>query len=156
MCTRGLSAAATAMEADMDRGSAELTCAGTSSSATADGGSCNAAARASSASAACRATRSRARLAVDCAARRRRLGARMSAMGDVGAAGGGKDKDHDAAWFSKWLMKEEKVEGRKHKKKFKGSPEELKTMSEWLTTLKFDAPKKKDGGGKKEKASSDE
>ncbi len=68
----------------------------------------------------------------------------------------GKDKDHDAAWFSKWLMKEEKVEGRKHKKKFKGSPEELKTMSEWLTTLKFDAPKKKDGGGKKEKASSDE
>ena len=68
----------------------------------------------------------------------------------------GKDKDHDAAWFSKWLMKEEKIEGRKHKKKFKGSPEELKTVTEWLTTLKFDVPKKKDGAGKKEKESSDE
>ncbi len=68
----------------------------------------------------------------------------------------GKNKDHDAAWFSKWLMKEEKVEGRKHKKKFKGSPEELKTVSEWLTTLKYDAPKKKDKAGKKEKESSDE
>ena len=68
----------------------------------------------------------------------------------------GKDKDHDAAWFSKWLMKEEKIEGRKHKKKFKGTPEELKTVSEWLTTLKYDAPKKKDKAGKKEKESSDE
>ena len=62
----------------------------------------------------------------------------------------GKDKDHDAAWFTKWLMKEEKIEGRKHKKKFKGSPEELKTVADWLTTLKFDAPKKKDKAGKKD------
>lgn len=52
-------------------------------------------------------------------------------------------KQHDVAFISKWLLKEEKIEGKKHKKKFKGTEEELKTLSEWLGTLKFDVPKKK-------------
>lgn len=57
---------------------------------------------------------------------------------DLGGAG----KEHDAAFISKWLMKEEKIEGKKHKKKFKGSPEDLKVLSDWLATLKYDVPKK--------------
>jgi mono/diheme cytochrome c family protein len=52
-------------------------------------------------------------------------------------------KRHDAAFISKWLMKEEKIEGKKHKKKFKGNPDELKTLSDWLGTLKYNVPKKK-------------
>jgi hypothetical protein len=59
---------------------------------------------------------------------------------DLSAVG----KDHDAAWFAKWLKKEVEVEGHKHKKKFKGSEEDLKVISEWLASdLKFDVPKKK-------------
>ena len=69
-------------------------------------------------------------------------------------------KDHKADWFVKWLNKEEKVEGRKHKKKFKGSPESLDTLTQWIATLKYDVPKnpkdKAEKSGKKEKESSDE
>lgn len=40
-------------------------------------------------------------------------------------------------WISKWLMKEEKnTEGKKHLKKWKGSEEDLATISNWLATLK--------------------
>ncbi len=59
---------------------------------------------------------------------------------DLGDAG----KDHDAAFITKWLMKEEKIDGKKHKKKFKGSEEDLKVLADWLATLKYDVPKKKD------------
>ena len=55
----------------------------------------------------------------------------------------GAGKEREAAWIVKWLKKLEKVEGRKHKKKFKGSEEELQALSEWLATLKVDVPKKK-------------
>jgi mono/diheme cytochrome c family protein len=56
----------------------------------------------------------------------------------------GVGKDHDAAWFAKWLKKEVEVEGHKHKKKFKGSEDDLKVITEWLASdLKFDVPKKK-------------
>ena len=55
----------------------------------------------------------------------------------------GTGNNHDVAFMSKWLMKEEKIEGKKHKKKFKGNEEELKTLSEWLGTLKYNVPKKK-------------
>jgi mono/diheme cytochrome c family protein len=56
----------------------------------------------------------------------------------------GVGKDHDAAWFAKWLKKEVEVEGHKHKKKFKGSEEDLKVITEWIASdLKFDVPKKK-------------
>ncbi len=53
-------------------------------------------------------------------------------------------KDHDAAWFTKWLKKEQEVDGHKHKKKFKGSEDELKTLTEWIVSdLKYNVPKKK-------------
>jgi hypothetical protein len=42
----------------------------------------------------------------------------------------------DAAWISKWLVKEEEVNGKKHVKKCGGSEDELKTLSNWLATLK--------------------
>lgn len=56
----------------------------------------------------------------------------------------GVGKDHDAAWFAKWLKKEVEVDGHKHKKKYKGTEDDLKVISEWIATdLKFDVPKKK-------------
>ena len=55
----------------------------------------------------------------------------------------GVGKEHDPAFITKWLMKEEKIDGHKHKKKFKGSPEDLKVLADWLGTLKYNVPKKK-------------
>lgn len=46
---------------------------------------------------------------------------------------GGKLK---APWIEKWLMKEETLNNKKHMRKFKGTPEELHTLTNWLETLK--------------------
>ncbi len=46
--------------------------------------------------------------------------------------------EHDAAWFSKWLQKKETVEGKTHMKKFLGPASDLKTVTEWLASLKMD------------------
>ena len=55
----------------------------------------------------------------------------------------GAGKERTAEWITKWLKKEEKTKkGRKHKKKFKGGEDELKSISEWLAGLKHDVPKK--------------
>ena len=43
---------------------------------------------------------------------------------------------HTAEWMEKFLLKEEALEGKKHKKKFPGTPEELKQLTQWLATLK--------------------
>ena len=43
---------------------------------------------------------------------------------------------HKADWISKWLQKEEELEGKKHIKKFKGSDDDLETLSNWLGSLK--------------------
>jgi mono/diheme cytochrome c family protein len=43
---------------------------------------------------------------------------------------------HDANWISKWLLKEEELNGKKHVKRFTGSDDELKTLSTWLAGLK--------------------
>ena len=43
--------------------------------------------------------------------------------------------EHDKVWIAKYLIKKEEVEGRKHKKRFRGSTDELKTVAEWLATL---------------------
>lgn len=42
----------------------------------------------------------------------------------------------DAAWIEAWLLRKELVDGKKHKKKFTGTPEEAKTVSAWLATMK--------------------
>jgi hypothetical protein len=39
-------------------------------------------------------------------------------------------------WIEKWLQKEETLYGKKHMKRFKGTPEELHTLAEWLSSLK--------------------
>jgi len=46
--------------------------------------------------------------------------------------------EHDAAWFAKWLQKKETVEGRSHKIKFRGTEAELKTLTQWVASLKTD------------------
>jgi mono/diheme cytochrome c family protein len=43
---------------------------------------------------------------------------------------------HTAEWISKYLLKKETIEGDKHLKKFKGSDEDLETLSTWLAALK--------------------
>ena len=52
-------------------------------------------------------------------------------------------KERTAAWIEKWLMKKETIEGQRHRKKFKGSEEELKAVSAWLATFKVEAKKTK-------------
>jgi hypothetical protein len=43
----------------------------------------------------------------------------------------------DGAWIAKYLMKEEKLETKMHPSlKYRGTPEELKTLSDWLGSLK--------------------
>ena len=44
---------------------------------------------------------------------------------------------HDAAWLAQWQRKEvANADGKKHGKDFKGTPEQLKQLTEWLATLK--------------------
>ena len=47
-----------------------------------------------------------------------------------------------AAWFSKFLRKQEKLDGDLHPKKFKGDAADLATLSTWLETLKTKPVKK--------------
>lgn len=51
--------------------------------------------------------------------------------------------DKKADWIAKFLTKKETLDGEKHKKLYKGTDEELKTLSAWLESQK--APKKKGG-----------
>src|ERR1051325_345470 len=53
---------------------------------------------------------------------------------------GGKFK---AAWIEKWLMKEETLNNKKHMRKFKGTPDELHTLADWLETLKDNSKESK-------------
>ena len=47
-----------------------------------------------------------------------------------------------AEWFSKFLMKKEKLDGELHPKRFKGADADLATLSTWLETLKKKPAKK--------------
>lgn len=38
----------------------------------------------------------------------------------------------DAAWITAYLRGEEKIEGKKHARPFKGTPEELQTIVSWV------------------------
>src|SRR5262249_53887447 len=48
--------------------------------------------------------------------------------------------ERKAPWMQKFLMKQETIDGEHHRKKFKGSEQDLQTLTAWLETLK--APKK--------------
>jgi mono/diheme cytochrome c family protein len=43
---------------------------------------------------------------------------------------------HTADWMQQWLMKTIEMNGKKHMKKFTGSDDELKTLTNWLASLK--------------------
>lgn len=42
--------------------------------------------------------------------------------------------ERKAPWMSKYLMKTEAIKGEKHGRKFRGTPDELATLSAWLET----------------------
>jgi mono/diheme cytochrome c family protein len=44
--------------------------------------------------------------------------------------------ERNAEWIAKWLKKEVDHNGKKHSAPFTGTPEETKTLSDWLATLK--------------------
>jgi len=45
--------------------------------------------------------------------------------------------DHDAAWLAKWLRQEvAAADGKKHSKEWKGTPEQLQQVTEFLAALK--------------------
>lgn len=44
--------------------------------------------------------------------------------------------ERTAKWMTKYLLKKEKIEDRKHKKKFRGDAADLATVTKWLATLK--------------------
>jgi cytochrome c2 len=46
---------------------------------------------------------------------------------------------YDAKWISGYLRKKNSIEGRKHKKRFKGKKEERQVLSLWLESLKSDS-----------------
>ena len=48
-------------------------------------------------------------------------------------------KDHDAEWITKWLNKEVDLDGKKHSSSWTGTPEDEKTLADWLATLKKEA-----------------
>jgi cytochrome c5 len=44
--------------------------------------------------------------------------------------------EHDAAWLTKWLKKQEMIDGKPHQKTFTGTDAELNALVTWLGTLK--------------------
>jgi mono/diheme cytochrome c family protein len=58
-----------------------------------------------------------------------------------GIAGGKADlagvgKKRTAEWMTKWLKKEEQIDGKKHKKAFTGTPAQLEAVVKWLSSLR--------------------
>ena len=51
---------------------------------------------------------------------------------------------YDAKWISGYLRKKKTIDGRKHKKRFKGKAEERQALSIWLASLKGESDKKAD------------
>jgi cytochrome c2 len=45
----------------------------------------------------------------------------------------------DAAWITKWCMKEVEENGKKHSSEFKGTKKDLETIANWLATMKTGA-----------------
>ncbi len=56
---------------------------------------------------------------------------------------------YDAKWISGYLRKKNSIEGRKHKKRFKGKKEERQVLSLWLENLKSDSSETSEPDSKK-------
>ena len=50
-------------------------------------------------------------------------------LSNVGAA-------HSADWLNKYLLKQESKDGKKHKRRFPGTEQELNVLVKWLASLK--------------------
>ncbi|HEX7078352.1 MAG TPA: cytochrome c [Candidatus Eisenbacteria bacterium] len=50
-------------------------------------------------------------------------------------------------WMEGWIMRKEMLDGKKHMKRYRGTPDELKDLVAWLSTLKTE-----DKAAKKEEA----
>ena len=48
----------------------------------------------------------------------------------------GLSERYESDWLSKYVMQEAEIEGKSHKKKFKGSDEELQVLVDWLLEQK--------------------
>jgi len=60
----------------------------------------------------------------------------------------GVDREHE--WIEKWLQREEKIDGRMHPIRFRGTKDEREALAAWLETLK--TPKEGAEGKPAEKA----
>lgn len=47
--------------------------------------------------------------------------------------------ERKAEWLEGWLLKKEMIDGKKHRKKFRGTPDEAKALAVWLATMKAKA-----------------
>lgn len=54
---------------------------------------------------------------------------------------------HDAEWLTKWLKKEVDLNGKKHTIPWKGTDDQLATLTTWLETLKADTTATPGGQG---------
>jgi hypothetical protein len=45
---------------------------------------------------------------------------------------------HDAAWITKFVMREVELEGKQHKSEYKGTKEDLQAIAAWLAGMKSD------------------
>ena len=63
----------------------------------------------------------------------------------------GEGKKHDAEWISAYLKKKEKIEGREHKKIFKGDKDERNLLAGWIGSLKSEEAKAAAPAAKKTK-----
>ncbi len=46
---------------------------------------------------------------------------------------------HDAAWITKWCMREVEKDGKQHKSEYKGTKEDLQAIANWLASFKSGA-----------------
>lgn len=73
----------------------------------------------------------------------RKGGTQSSKIPDLSTVG----SKHDADWMAKYLKKEEAMNGKKHTVPFKGTDEQLTTMTVWLATLQADTSANQQGEG---------
>jgi hypothetical protein len=76
------------------------------------------------------------------------VGIKKQAVGDDPAADEAPDLSgvglkHTAEWITKFLLKKETLDGKKHEKKFGGNAEDLDTLAKWLESQKADKNGKK-------------
>lgn len=57
-------------------------------------------------------------------------------LSTVGSGSRPGEAGRDAAWIKDWITKKNDIEGRKHKKRWTGTDDELEQVATWLASLK--------------------